>query len=70
MSSPGAAQDRAGITTEAEHVDELLDEALIETFPASDPVAISIEQSNVRKPAPQSKTIESTQPNGSTAPQE
>jgi hypothetical protein len=31
-------------TTEAEHLDELLDEALIETFPASDPVAITIER--------------------------
>ena len=30
--------------TEAEHLDELLDEALIETFPASDPVAITIER--------------------------
>jgi hypothetical protein len=31
-------------TTEAEHLDELLDEALIETFPANDPVAITIER--------------------------
>ena len=31
-------------TTEAEHLEELLDEALIETFPASDPVAITIER--------------------------
>ena len=30
--------------TQAEHLDELLDEALIETFPASDPVAITIER--------------------------
>ena len=30
--------------TEAEHLDELLDEALIATFPASDPVAITIER--------------------------
>jgi hypothetical protein len=31
-------------TIEAKHLDELLDEALIETFPASDPVAITIER--------------------------
>ena len=31
-------------TTEAEQLEELLDEALIETFPASDPVAITIER--------------------------
>jgi hypothetical protein len=29
---------------EAEHLDKLLDEALIGTFPASDPVAIAIER--------------------------
>jgi hypothetical protein len=32
------------------HVEELLDEALNETFPASDPVAINIERPS-RKPA-------------------
>ncbi len=26
------------------HIDELLDEALVETFPASDPISICIEQ--------------------------
>jgi hypothetical protein len=70
MSSPRGTQDREGVTAEAEHVDELLDEALIETFPASDPVAISIEQSDARKPTPQRKTIESAQPNGSAVRQE
>jgi hypothetical protein len=66
MSSPSATRDRAGVTTEAEHLEELLDEALVETFPASDPVAISIEQRDARKPMPQHKPIESTHPNGST----
>ena len=33
-----------GDTTEAEHLDKLLDEALLETFPASDPIAIAIER--------------------------
>jgi hypothetical protein len=66
MSSPGTTQDRAGVTNEAEHLEELLDEALIETFPASDPVAISIEQRHAMKPMPQNKTVESTHPNGST----
>jgi hypothetical protein len=66
MSSPGATQDRAGVTTEAEHLEELLDEALNETFPASDPVAISIEQRDARKPIRQNEPIESIDPNGST----
>jgi hypothetical protein len=64
MSSPGVAQNRAGVTTEAEHLEELLDEALLETFPASDPVAISIEQRDARKPMLENKPIESTYPNG------
>ena len=32
------------LTTEAKHLDKLLDGALIDTFPASDPVAINIER--------------------------
>lgn len=28
--------------SEKEHVDQVLDEALIETFPASDPIAVSV----------------------------
>ena len=60
MSSPGATQDKEtasslSVKTEAEHLEELLDEALIETFPASDSVAITIEQRDPRKPLPQSK---------------
>jgi len=45
ISSPSAV-DFSSLedTTEAKHLDELLDEALIETFPASDPVAITIER--------------------------
>jgi hypothetical protein len=70
MSSPGATQDRAGVTNEAEHLEELLDEALIETFPASDPVAISIERRDAMKPMPQNKPVENTHPNGSTVLQE
>jgi hypothetical protein len=68
MSSPDTTQDRAGVT--AEHLEELLDEALIGTFPASDPVAISIEQRDAMTPMPQNKPIESTHPNGSTVAQE
>ncbi len=30
--------------TEAQHLDDLLDEALRDSFPASDPVAISVER--------------------------
>ncbi len=30
--------------TWAEHIDELLDEALKDTFPASDPIAVAVEQ--------------------------
>ena len=70
MSSPGATQDKAGVTNEAEHLEELLDEALIETFPASDPVAISIEQRDAMKPMPQNKPVESTHPTGSTVLEE
>lgn len=45
VSSPGAV-DFSSVedAAEAKHLDELLDEALIETFPASDPVAITIER--------------------------
>ena len=73
MSPPGATEDRQtasslGIKTEAEHLEELLDEALMETFPASDPVAISIERGDGRKPMPQNKVTESTDPNGNAAP--
>ena len=40
-----------------EHEEELLDEALTETFPASDPIAVSIPgASNGHKPATPSKT--------------
>jgi hypothetical protein len=43
--SPAAADfPSPGDTAEAEHLEKLLDEALIETFPASDPVAIAIER--------------------------
>jgi hypothetical protein len=38
------------LSPEAERLDELLDEALIETFPASDPIAINIERID-RRPA-------------------
>jgi hypothetical protein len=70
MSSPGATQHRAGVTNEAEHLEELLDEALNETFPASDPVAISIEKRDAMTPMPQNRPIESTHSNGSTVAQE
>ena len=30
------------------HLDQLLDEALTETFPASDPIAIAVEQTRAR----------------------
>lgn len=39
------APDRSA---EVDHIDALLDEALWETFPASDPIAISVEQGNPR----------------------
>jgi hypothetical protein len=42
--SPEADFPSPGDTAEAEHLEKLLDEALIETFPASDPVAIAIER--------------------------
>jgi hypothetical protein len=38
------------------HIDELLDEALEETFPASDPVAIDIEASDNLKRTNEDKT--------------
>jgi hypothetical protein len=39
-----------------EHNEELLDEALTETFPASDPIAVPLpEASNNKKPATPSK---------------
>jgi hypothetical protein len=75
MSSPGATQDKEaasslGVRTEAEHLEELLDEALIGTFPASDPVAITIEQTDTKKPLPQTKIAGSTDPKAPTVPQE
>jgi len=53
-------QHTAGLEGEAQdaplaaiaHVDELLDEGLEETFPASDPVAINIERPSDRRRAP------------------
>jgi hypothetical protein len=42
--SAPAAKDRA-------HLDELLDEALEETFPASDPIALHVEDRTTRVPA-------------------
>jgi hypothetical protein len=74
MSSPLATQDREtssslGVTSEAEHLEELLDEALNETFPASDPVAITIEQRDAGKPVPQNNITDSTDTNASTISQ-
>jgi hypothetical protein len=38
-----------GARSKAAHLDELLDEALEETFPASDPIAISFEEREVSR---------------------
>lgn len=38
---PGASNDAAGRERYKRHLDELLDEALDETFPASDPIAVT-----------------------------
>jgi hypothetical protein len=46
------------VETEAErkkHLDELLDQALLETFPASDPPAISIEDIPIPRKKPNRK---------------
>lgn len=42
-------EDRQAEAERKNHLDELLDEALLGTFPASDPLAISIEQPPLRK---------------------
>jgi len=39
--APDATRPRHANLTERQHLDELLDEGLKETFPASDPVAIA-----------------------------
>ena len=55
FSSPSAVDfSSPGDTTEAEHLEKLLDEGLIETFPASDPVAIAIER-DTRNPTGHTK---------------
>jgi hypothetical protein len=65
ISSPGATTDKKpisspGVTSEREHVEELLDEALMLTFPASDPVAITIERADARRPMQPTKNTKST----------
>ena len=48
---------KASAATSA-HIDELLDEALKQTFPASDPVAINIERaSNTQRDAKSPPTV-------------
>jgi hypothetical protein len=46
---PAPAKEATRQTTPREHLDELLDEALEETFPASDPIAV---HEQLRKDAP------------------
>ena len=50
---PALAADRA----RAAHIDNLLDEALKETFPASDPIAIAVEAVHVPHAARSGKKI-------------
>jgi hypothetical protein len=46
------------ISAATDHLNELLDEALKETFPASDPVAIAVEaEPTVAAPAPHSPSV-------------
>jgi hypothetical protein len=75
MSSSATTQDSEttsslGVTTEAEHLEELLDEALNETFPASDPVAITIEPRDAGKPVLPNNITDSTDTNASSVPQQ
>jgi hypothetical protein len=44
MSTKRKAAEPPSEQSECEHLDALLDEALEETFPASDPVAIEVEK--------------------------
>lgn len=65
FSSPGAVTfSSLGDITEAEHLEELLDEALTETFPASDPIAIAIERGHTEGNMARTKMSETTQTNG------
>jgi hypothetical protein len=75
MSSSATTQDSEttaslGVTTEAEHLEELLDEALNDTFPASDPVAITIEPRGPGKPVLPNNITDSTDTNASSVPQQ
>jgi hypothetical protein len=46
---------RKSVSAAADHLDDLLDEALKETFPASDPVAITVDaEPALAAPAPHS----------------
>ena len=50
----GTATERRERSSEppaSQHIDDLLDEALDESFPASDPVAISMDRPEVVRPA-------------------
>jgi hypothetical protein len=47
MSDDKKAQEASAVTLA--HIDELLDEALKQTFPASDPVAINIEPASDKR---------------------
>jgi hypothetical protein len=65
FSSPGAVTfSPLGDVTEAEHLEELLDEALTETFPASDAIAIAIERGHTEETIARTKINEITQTNG------
>jgi hypothetical protein len=47
----------AADTARASHIDNLLDEALKQTFPASDPIAIAVEAVYMRHAAPSGTAI-------------
>ncbi|WER48296.1 hypothetical protein CupriaWKF_26240 [Cupriavidus sp. WKF15] len=52
---PGPAQDKPAPATPDEQIERELDEALEETFPASDPVAVDTEVLHPRKRKVRSK---------------
>jgi hypothetical protein len=51
--------DRAGSAARrlASHVEDLLDEALMETFPASDPISICVDQGEGSEPPRSDKHV-------------
>jgi hypothetical protein len=68
MTGKNVATERAASgQASRSHVESLLDQALAETFPASDPVAIVCEDRRAAKPERAGQAAEEGEPSGATS---